>query len=70
MALGVKLWSLISEKNEGDNKARASGRATVTLFLLLIVIIAGIAAHSSRQEWWEVYKHWIDSAGNCQCYSC
>jgi hypothetical protein len=50
-------------KIEGDTKARAKRwvRAAVTLFLLLIVIIAGIAAHSSRQQWWEAYKHWIGS---------
>ena len=52
-------------KIEGGTKVRAKRwvRAAVTLLLLLIVIIAGIAVHSSRQEWWEAYKHWIFSGG-------
>lgn len=52
-------------KIEDGTEVRAKRwiRAAVTLFLLLIVVIAGIAVHSSRQQWWEAYKEWIFSGG-------
>jgi hypothetical protein len=50
-------------KIEGNTKPRAQRwvRTAITLLLVLIVIIAGIAAHSSRQQWWELYMHWVHS---------
>jgi hypothetical protein len=35
------------------------GRVATTLVLLLIMIVAGMAAYSSRQQWWEMYLSYI-----------
>ena len=42
-------------QNDTGSRVRHRVRHAITLLLLLAVIVTGVAAYYSRQQWWDMY---------------